>query len=42
MNENMLLRGRGGNKKMRNEQESKFKSTLMFNFEASNTILNTD
>ena len=27
---------------MRNEQESKFKSTLMFNFEASNTILNTD
>ena len=29
-------------KKKKNEQDSKFKSTLLFNFNASNTILNTD
>jgi hypothetical protein len=29
-------------KKKKKEQDSKFKSTLLFNFNASNTILNTD
>jgi hypothetical protein len=28
--------------KKKKEQDSKFKSTLLFNFNASNTILNTD
>lgn len=29
-------------KKKKIEQDSKFKSTLLFNFNASNTVLNTD